>query len=104
MNLLFLKNYRPFNGFIVIKKLECLLFGEIRRVIVLLFYYVGVDGNVVVSNKFNLVYEELKRNGMVYSFSDKAAYQLLSFGYMVDDSTFFKRGEEGESWKVFVCE
>ena len=95
----------PFNGFYRNKETGVLIVWGNQTGDSAPFYYVGVDGNVVVSNKFNLVYEELKRNGMVYSFSDKAAYQLLSFGYMVDDSTFLKEVKRVRAGKyLFVSE
>lgn len=60
MNLLFFKEFiGPFNGFYRNKETGVLIVWGNQTGDSAPFYYVGVDGNVVVSNKFNLVYEEL---------------------------------------------
>ncbi len=79
----------PFNGVLQNKETGVLVAWGNQTGDSAPFYYSGTDGTVVVSNNFNLVYEELKRSGLNYSFSDRAAYHLLSFGYIADDCTFF---------------
>lgn len=78
----------PFNGVYRNKETGVLLVWGNQTGDSAPFYYKGADGTVVVSNNFNLIYEELRRNKLPYSFSECAARQLLSFGYMADDSTF----------------
>ena len=54
-----------------------------------LYYY--VDGEKwIVSNSFSFIVEVLKANGCVYALNETAVQYMLTYGYMLDDSTFIK--------------
>lgn len=54
-----------------------------------LYYY--VDGEKwIVSNSFTFIVEVLKANGCVYALNETAVQYMLTYGYMLDDSTFIK--------------
>lgn len=52
-----------------------------------IYYYVNGD-QWIVSNNFSFIIEVLKANGCKYDFNDTAARYMLTYGYMLDDSTF----------------
>lgn len=54
-----------------------------------LYYYVNGD-QWIVSNHIPYMIEVLRANRAAYHFNDMAAKYMLSYGYMLDDSTFVK--------------
>lgn len=62
------------------------------------FYYAG-EQFFVVSNDLNSIVSVLKENNITYTLNEQAARYLLSFGYMIDNSTWIneiKRLEPGK--------
>lgn len=55
-----------------------------------LYYY--VDGERwIISNYFEYILKVLQSNKVVYDFNTVAAKYMLTYGYMIDDSTFVKQ-------------
>ncbi len=54
-----------------------------------LYYYVD-DDRWMVSNHISYMTSVLKANGIQYHFNETAAKYMLTYGYMLDDSTFVK--------------
>lgn len=53
-------------------------------------YYYYENGTFIASSKVEYIISVLKENGIKYHFNDKAAVYMLSYGFMLDDSTFVK--------------
>ena len=54
-----------------------------------IFYYKD-HSFLIVSNDFNLIYNLLVINKIPYELNENAAIALMSYGYMIDDSTMIK--------------
>lgn len=55
-----------------------------------LYYFVSGD-KWILSNHIDYMVEVLKANQMMYDFNPLAAKYMLTYGYMIDDSTFVKQ-------------
>lgn len=53
-------------------------------------YYYADDDRWMVSNHISYMTSVLKANGIRYHFNETAAKYMLTYGYMLDDSTFVK--------------
>lgn len=51
------------------------------------FYYYE-DNVFIASTDFLSIVEVLRENNIAFSFNEKAAYQLMSYGFMIDDTTY----------------
>lgn len=54
-----------------------------------LYYYVRGD-IIIVSTKLYWIAQVLKHNGIKYSFNEDAAKYMMTYGFMLDDTTFIK--------------
>ncbi len=68
-----------------------------------LFYYFK-DGGLIVSNDFNLIVNTLKAYDAKYNLDETAALYIMSFGYMIDDSTFVKEIKRLEPGKFLLLD
>lgn len=53
-------------------------------------YYYCQDGKAVVASNMVLLVDALKKNNVIYHFDENAAQYMLTYGYMLDDTTFIK--------------
>lgn len=54
-------------------------------------YYYENETVVLVASNFNLIVETIKINRFSYTFSINAAKYMFSYGFMIDDSTFYEQ-------------
>lgn len=52
-----------------------------------LFYYAW-HGKFIVASQFNYIIDALRKNGLNYTLNERAAYNMLTYGYMPDRETF----------------
>lgn len=54
-----------------------------------IFYYCN-NGQLIVSTRLIWISQILQANNIMYTFNSKAAQYMLTYGFMIDDSTFIK--------------
>lgn len=88
----FFKNFiGPFNGAYLDKRNDIILAWGNQTGDSAIFYYFDENRNLIVSNDFNMIYNEVHNKGLCCEFNDEAGFHILSFGYIADDSTFIKK-------------
>ncbi len=68
-------------------------------------YYYITDKDIILSSRWNYVVEEIRRRGIKLHFDEQAARYMLTYGYMLDESTFecnIKRLLPGEYIDVYL--
>lgn len=85
-----LKNLRGgFCGYHYNKQTQTVIIYTDQLSVKALYYY--IDGEKwIISNSFAFITEVLKANGCVYTLNETAIQYMLTYGYMLDDSTFIK--------------
>lgn len=78
----------PFSGVRVNKAGELFAWGN-QTGDAPLFYYHG-QNSTCVSNDFNLITRLMKDCGITYTLNEDAAFQIMSFGFLIDDGTMIK--------------
>ncbi len=79
-----------FCGYVYDKSLEELTIYVDHTSVRALYYYVD-DNRWIVSNHFDYMVELMRDNGISYDFSARAAKYMMTYGYMIDDSTFIRQ-------------
>lgn len=53
-----------------------------------LFYFDGKDGSFAIGSQVNYILDALRKEGIAITLNDQAVYAMLTYGFMIDDSTY----------------
>ena len=79
-----------FCGYYYNKKKEEMIIYTDQVSVQALYYYVN-DNQWIISNNITFMISVLKANHCIFDFNEVAAKYMLTYGYMLDDSTFVKQ-------------
>lgn len=79
-----------FCGYLYDKKADIVYAYTDQSVVKPLYYYIDGD-KWMLSDRLEYMVEVLKANQIAYDFNPLAARYMLTYGYMIDDSTFIKQ-------------
>lgn len=79
-----------FCGYIYDKD-TCMATAYVDQVAVKALYYYADGGRWIISNHLEYMVKVLQSNAVAYDFNPQAAKYMLTYGYMIDDSTFVKQ-------------
>lgn len=92
----------PFSGAVYDKEQDKLMVFGNQTGDTHVFHYTNEE-TLFISTDFNIIVEYLKVSKKTYEFYESAVNQMLTFGYLIDDSTFVKKIKRLQPGKILLA-